>query len=159
MPKKVEINPKTAPRMKEFLKESGLKQKELAELIFCSQQYISNIVNGKCGLSVYTAKEIAKHYSIRIEYLLGEDDYKTEGAMLKEMLESERKHYHKCFSALISIAEEAGYSIVLEDGWKIKRGNTVCCKCSEDTLEVLVTSFVLHTEQHIKDFINLVTLK
>lgn len=159
MSKKVKINPKTSIRIKEFLNDSGLNQQELANLIFCSPQHISRIVQGHCGLSRDTAEEIAKHYSIRVEYLLGEDDYKTEEDETNALLEEKREKYDQFFRCFVSAAEIMGYSITYEKGCKIKKNNKMCCTCSADELEVLVSGVFSRIKQDIQDFTKLVSIK
>ena len=47
-------------RVKEILKEKGLTQKELADMIGKSPQYIANILNAEQGVSVNILIEFAK---------------------------------------------------------------------------------------------------
>lgn len=53
-------------RVKEILEEKGLSQKELAEMMNKSPQYISNILNAGQGVSVNILVEFAK--ALQVEF-------------------------------------------------------------------------------------------
>ncbi len=53
-------------RIKEILDEKGLSQKELAEMMGKSPQYISNILNAEQGVSVNILIEFAK--TLQVEF-------------------------------------------------------------------------------------------
>ena len=75
--KKVEINPECGKRLRELLKESGIKQKELAKKLNYDPRHISNIITGKKRLTPETSYRIADMFHIRAEWLLCQDDYRT----------------------------------------------------------------------------------
>lgn len=48
------------PRLKEVMKEKGVKQNDLAEKLGVTSQYISGIVTGRLGVSLKRLYEIAE---------------------------------------------------------------------------------------------------
>ena len=65
-------------RLKDCLASSHITQKELADKTGYTPQYISNIICGKKNMSTDAARLFSKFLNIREQYLLCEDDYKTE---------------------------------------------------------------------------------
>ena len=76
--KKVEVNPECGGRLRELLRESGIKQKELAKKLNYDPRHISNIITGKKRLTPETSYRIADMFHIRAEWLLCQDDYRTQ---------------------------------------------------------------------------------
>lgn len=91
--KEVVINPKSGERLKEWLLDIKLSQAELAERINYSQQLISDIVRGKRSMTKEFAQAVRQNTykpgyniygeeitqdSVRVQWLLGLDDYKTD---------------------------------------------------------------------------------
>ena len=70
-------NKVSGERVKSVLKEAGIKQRELAEKLHFTPNYINQIVQGKRNLTVPLAEEISALTGVRKEYLLGYDDFKT----------------------------------------------------------------------------------
>lgn len=78
--KKIEINTKRGERLKQLLSDGGMGQNELAAIIGYTKEHISYIINGRRNLTEEAAQAIIKQFSgTRIEWLMGYDDYKTEG--------------------------------------------------------------------------------
>lgn len=78
--KGIEINPKSADKIKIVCKEQGITQKALALAIAYTPEYINGIANGKKGLSFEAAQRICNAFpdaEYRPEWLLGQDDVKT----------------------------------------------------------------------------------
>ena len=67
----------SAMRVREALKAAGIKQKDLADALDYSPDYIYAIVGGRRKLTNEIARSISKLTGFRTEYLLGEDEYKT----------------------------------------------------------------------------------
>ncbi len=61
-------------RLKEFRKEHELKQKDLAKILACSSNNISDYETGKYYISTYSLYIICKKYKISADYLLGKVD-------------------------------------------------------------------------------------
>ncbi len=76
MKKRSEINPIQGTRLKASLKENRIKQKQLAVLVPCSEQIISNIIQHKKPLTPAMAQIMAPLLNVRPEYLLGDDNIK-----------------------------------------------------------------------------------
>lgn len=74
---KTELNKECGIRLKNCLEEFPMTQNELSSLTGYTQQYISNIVVGKKPMTIKAARIFAKHLNVRTEYLLCEDDNKT----------------------------------------------------------------------------------
>lgn len=64
-------------RLKKCLKEMNISQSELSEKSGFTQQYISNIINGRRPMTVTAARSFSKTLNVLESYLLGESDYKT----------------------------------------------------------------------------------
>ena len=79
------ISPLAQARIKTELKEKGWTQKQLAENIFVHDKYLSKVLNGKCPINSGLIGSIAKALSVRPEYLLYHDDFKTEKEYLEAM--------------------------------------------------------------------------
>ena len=65
-------------RLKNLLKDSGLTQVALAEMVDTSDKYISQVVTGRKQLGMKTAQKIAKVLNVKYEYLLGEINFPTD---------------------------------------------------------------------------------
>lgn len=92
--KPVKINPKKGERVKQLLNEYNVTQKEIAAVLHYSPEQISYIVNGKRDLTEPAAQELVDYFNslsdedadkprqlsklIRLSWLMGYDDYKTE---------------------------------------------------------------------------------
>ena len=87
--KKRILNNESAQRLSDWLKEIGMTQTDLSKLIHFSQQYISNVMNGKRPMSLEFAQRVSNataqgksqrydiDLKIRAQYLLCMDDIKT----------------------------------------------------------------------------------
>ena len=87
--KKRILNNESAQRLSDWLSEIDMNQTELAGLIHYSQQYISNVINGKRPMSLEFAQRVSNvtaqgksqrydiDLKIRPQYLLCMDDIKT----------------------------------------------------------------------------------
>lgn len=92
--KPVKINLKKGERVKQLLNEYNITQKEIAAVLHYSPEQISYIVNGKRDLTEPAAQELVDYFNslsgedadkprqlsklIRLSWLMGYDDYKTE---------------------------------------------------------------------------------
>lgn len=78
MANKKEINPNTGIRLKELIKDLKMTQGEFGERIGLESQQISCIVRGVRRLTEDNARRIAELFPpVRMEWLMGWDDYKT----------------------------------------------------------------------------------
>ena len=69
-------------RIKEILKEKGLTQKELCEMLGQSKQDVNSIVNGKGSISVPVLEKVASVLSVPVASLFADYDKKPENAAL-----------------------------------------------------------------------------
>lgn len=71
------LNKKIGLRVKILAKENGDKADALAKYLFCTKEQISRYYNGHCTISRDRISMLAKRWNVREEYLLCEDDFKT----------------------------------------------------------------------------------
>lgn len=116
--KKIEINPECGLRLKWLLRESGIKQIELAKKLNYEPQHVSSIITGKKRLTPETAYQVANMFHVRAEWLLCQDDYRTqedkESASKKVWEEEQRTSafYHNIFCCFIEGLEDMrGYGL------------------------------------------------
>ncbi len=116
--KKIEINPECGLRLKRLLRESGIKQIELAKKLNYEPQHVSSIITGKKRLTPETAYQVANMFHVRAEWLLCQDDYRTqedkESASKKVWEEEQRTSvfYDNIFCCFIEGLEDMrGYGI------------------------------------------------
>lgn len=88
--KKTELTQLSAQRLKLLLKEKNMKQKELAPLIYVTEQTVSNWIKGHKGISEDNAQRIVKVLMdnpdrFSVDWLLGKSEYRTEQEYLAEM--------------------------------------------------------------------------
>ena len=114
MANRKEINPKTGPRLKEFIKELGITQEEFGEIIGLGARQISNIVVGNRRLTEENARRIVSVFSsrmkqpVRYEWLMGYDDCRTSVEYLSYRTEQLRDNLTKSFQE-IEISKEKRY--------------------------------------------------
>lgn len=114
MANKKEINPKTGPRLKDFIKELGITQEEFGEIIGLGARQISNIVVGKRRLTEENARLIVSKFSsrlplpVRYEWLMGYDDCRTSGEYFVYQRERLHENLTKSFQE-IEISKEKRY--------------------------------------------------
>lgn len=113
---KRKLNPECGQRLKQCLNDIGMTQKELALVSQYTPQYISNIIVGKKQLSVEAANIISKILHIRVEYLLCEDEYKTE----KEMWSKRHDLFDQKENIAFKLLHLAGYEPICDfvRNWK-----------------------------------------
>lgn len=106
MKNKTDLNKKCGTRLKEMRKAKGLTQRELAESIPCTEQYISSLENAKRPICELMACELARVLNVRPEYLLCIDDYKEETERYRSL--SEKDSLMRCLTLFI---DHTGYEI------------------------------------------------
>lgn len=95
-------------RLKECRKLMNLTQKGLGEKIGYSGKYIYHLESGRRKVSVNVARGAAEVLKVRLEYLLGEDDYRTE-ADLKKAVNQEAFNRMGITDVLESLGVYVGY--------------------------------------------------
>lgn len=61
-------------RLKELRKEKGLKQKEIANILQCSQSMIARWESGECEPTENVIRRAALYFNVSSDYLIGLED-------------------------------------------------------------------------------------
>ncbi len=61
-------------RIRNLREDHDLKQRELAEILNCSQRIYSNYERGDVDLPTEVLIKLARYYNTSIDYILGETD-------------------------------------------------------------------------------------
>lgn len=61
-------------RIRELREDNDLKQRELAEILNCSQRVYSNYERGDIDIPAEILIKLSKYYSVSTDYLLGISD-------------------------------------------------------------------------------------
>ncbi len=69
--------PKKYNRIHELREFYDLKQRELAEILSCSQRVYSNYERGDLDIPTEVLIKLAQHYNTSVDYILGLTDNKT----------------------------------------------------------------------------------
>ena len=64
------------PRIRDLREDNDLKQRELAEILFCSQRVYSNYERGDLDIPTEVLIKLAKFYGTSVDYILGLTDRK-----------------------------------------------------------------------------------
>ena len=122
--KKRILNNESAQRLSDWLSEIDMNQTELADLIHYSQQYISNVINGKRPMSLDLAQLVSEKTAqgksqkydidlkIRPQYLLCMDDIKTTEDFETTYIQKSQN----VMDASITLLEEALEEVCLREG-------------------------------------------
>ena len=63
-------------RIRDLREDSDLKQRELAEILGCSQRVYSNYERGELDIPTEVLIKLARHYGVSVDYILGLTDNK-----------------------------------------------------------------------------------
>ena len=125
--KKRILNNESAQRLSDWLSEIDMNQTELADLIHYSQQYISNVINGKRPMSLEFAQRVSNvtaqgksqrydiDLKIRPQYLLCMDDIKTTEDFETTYIQKSQN----VMDASITLLEEALEEVCLREGMEL----------------------------------------
>ncbi len=61
-------------RARNVMREKNIKNKDIAEAIGITQKHVSNVLNGKAGVSYGTAKQVEELLGVPLDFLTGETD-------------------------------------------------------------------------------------
>lgn len=109
------IKQKIGQRVKDCIKEHYKTQAEFSRVTGISAVQVANICSGRRRLTTDNARKFAKMFGVRMEYLLCEDDFKTE----EDVEVYNKKLYAESFAAMneheksISARQLVLYDIVL----------------------------------------------
>lgn len=103
-------------RLKQCIIDANMTQVELASASGFTQQYVSNIVVGKKPMTVKAASVFSKLLGVRQEYLLLEDDYKTQ----REFWGKRRSIFKKRDDIAMQLLNLCGYEPVCDfiENWE-----------------------------------------
>lgn len=82
------LNLECGRRLKNALKKMDVLQKDFADMVHFTQQYISDICRGVKPMTYENAYNFGKILGVRQEYLLALDDYMTESEMKEKQVSS-----------------------------------------------------------------------
>lgn len=115
--KKGEVNTIRGERLGKLLSWYGIDQKDFAEGIGYTKEHISYIINGHRNLTIDAAERIVKMFpDIRIEWLMGYDDYPTRLDVDAAPLVHEMDVRKGSRGAMQILAKLAGYEISTRAG-------------------------------------------
>ena len=63
-------------RIRDLREDSDLKQRELAEILGCSQRVYSNYERGELDIPTEVLIKLARHYGVSVDYILELTDNK-----------------------------------------------------------------------------------
>ena len=103
-------NNESGKRIRERRLEAGLTQERLAKYANFTKQFISALENGK-PLTVATARRLAAALHVRMEYLLCEDNYKTNDELRKRQHTTTiySNHLYMMFNDLLGFSLSGTY--------------------------------------------------
>lgn len=70
------VLPSFAERVKPLRREKGVTQKQMAELLGCTEQHYQKIEYGKVNVPATTVIFLADYFGVTTDYLLGRSDIK-----------------------------------------------------------------------------------
>lgn len=105
--KQEELNIICGERLRKCIDEKNMKHKEVAAASNFTEQHISNLVRGKCKLTTDTARILSRVLGVRMEYLLCEDDCKTN----YERFQFDSERYKAIPQSICKILESKGYEL------------------------------------------------
>lgn len=66
-------------RIRDLREDSDLKQRELAEILNCSQRVYSNYERGDLDIPTEVLIRLSNYYGVSVDYILGLTDNKNRG--------------------------------------------------------------------------------
>lgn len=110
--KRTEINKLRGERLKKLLKERGVEQQALADMVGYSVEHISYIINGKRNLTEDAARRIVELFpGTRIGWLLGYEDHETDSDRISYIIG--RNHNRR--ELLCNLISLHGYTVSKSD--------------------------------------------
>jgi len=66
--------PKLSARLKELRQEKGVKQRDMAKLLDCTENHYQQIEYGNVNIPALTLETLADYFEVSADYLLGRSD-------------------------------------------------------------------------------------
>ena len=166
--KKRILNNESAQRLSDWLSEIDMNQTELAGKINFSQQYISNVMNGKRPMSLEFAQRVSNataqgksqrydiDLKIRPQYLLCMDDIKTTEDFETTYIQKSQN----VMDASITLLEEALKEVCLREGIEVPNLDNWCDfflleAQLQDYADSLMWNYVAHREHsHVWSYLD-----
>ena len=115
--KKREVNQESAKRLKQLIKESGIKYSALAKKVHCSQQHLCYMANGQRTISPDMAEAICKQFpGTSVAWLLCLDDYRTADEAIYAFMRKTQSLTDSLREIIIAAARNTEYQITYLDG-------------------------------------------
>lgn len=114
-----EIDERQGPRLKQCLDIARINQAELSRRVDITQQHINYLANNKKAFSQDSAQKIANALGVRKEYLLCEDDYRTE----KEYQQAVFADFRRDEAAFLTLLYRVGNIKTIETILRTESGN------------------------------------
>ena len=96
-----------------------MTQKSLAEALQLHPVLLSDKLAGRKTLTEYNLRDIAQILGVRVEYLMGLDDYITDNDLFDALIENHKKRYEKRIDALIKLASLRRFEISLDSSGSV----------------------------------------
>ena len=166
--KKRMLNNESAQRLSDWLSEIDMNQTELAGKIHYSQQYISNVINGKRPMSLEFAQRVSNvtaqgksqrydiDLKIRPQYLLCMDDIKTTEDYYSIQFQRLDSVNNACYTLLTNSLKEVclreGIEVPNLDNW----GDFFLLEAQlQDYADSLMWNYVAHREHsHVWSYLD-----
>lgn len=141
-------------RLKACRQAAGLTQEVLAEIVNVNPKYLSQVESGRRQLSTEAARAIGKALDVRFQYLIGEDDFMTEEAAAREIVQHQ--------SAMRVWLNSLGYDIHARKGScpafisEVHSGNrkgAAVYSCDPEDMQYCLDSIISHAEMEIRHLI------
>lgn len=169
--KKRMLNNESAQRLSDWLSEINMNQTDLAKKIHYSQQYISNVINGKRPMSLEFAQRVSNvtaqgksqrydiDLKIRPQYLLCMDDIKTTEDYYSTQFQRLDSVNNACYTLLTNSLKEVclreGIEVPNLDNW----GEFFLLEAQlQDYADSLMWNYVAHREHsHVWSYLDQLT--
>ena len=169
---RLEINPKSADRLKQLYEERSITQEWLSGKTGISQNTLSRIANKKAPLSHFVATKIVEVFpEERAEWFMGLDDYRTEKEKTFSLFSDWNNEWKRRLNAVRILAYLSGYEIELfskdevpkisvetalqsiSEGYKICKDGQVLATCPLERFNLLALDCQELVEQRIKSYV------
>ena len=161
-----ELNQITGQRLKLLYRETGISQRDLAEMIGRKETALSPIANGKAPLTARTAKlihDVLPDYSV--EYLTGESPYRNDREREIEERAQKKHHGDMLDLGIGALADACGYTFTaratlvpqgepLESGFQKLVPDTEMIVSRDGNTTVISREDMRRIQQEVCDFLD-----
>lgn len=161
-----ELKAETGRRLKLLYKETGISQRELAEMLDRKETALSPIANGKTTMTERWANRIHSvlpDYSV--EYLMGESPYRNDREREIEERAKKKHHGDMLDLGIGALADACGYTFTaravfvaqgepLESGWQRLVPETEMIVSRDGETTVISREDMRRIQQEVRDFLD-----